>query len=513
MAVQQPIFNPDPDWRNFHETYKQKVKGRFDLHFPDLHPDGPTIDDLNETTRQFQKLIAGIKAKGQRARAVGSRWSLSKAPATDGVVLNTNRLNGIIKLRPEHVHPLYPGTADQRGGLFLFQCGNTVADVNEVLESKVFQRSLRTTGAANGQTIVGATSTGTHGSALEFGALHDHIVAIHLIPTGGEQFWIERKSRPVLADAFVAKFGTHVKREDDDMFNAVVMSFGSFGVIASVVIETRPRFLLETNCKVFPMDEALWKAVGDLDFSAHPFFAGKPDPYYFQAVINPNNMETIVNANYEKACPADYEPKYGLRQEPGAIGPGFDTLTLVGKILDLFPKAIPPFATVVARQLVDMDPDDGTWGEVFGYKAPLLHVASGSVAVSLTDARRTLEILVKLNKDMGAVPLVLGCRYVRKSPALLAFNRFPKTLAVSIDGVDSARSRDYFAKAADRLEAAGIPFTQHWGKTNAYTKKRLDKVYGANVATWLAVRKKLIPDPADRAVFTNAYMEERGLAG
>lgn len=515
MAALQPVFNPDPDWENFHRTYKQKVKGRFDLHYPDLHPDdGTTFDDLNETTRQFQKLIANARAGGLHARAVGSRWSLSTAPATDGIVLNTNRLLGVIKIPADQVHPLYPGTADQRAGLFLFQCGNTVADVNAVLESTTYQRSLFTTGAANGQTIVGATSTGTHGSALEFGALHDHIVAIHLITNGTEQYWIERKSRPVLADGFIAKLDNpKVRREDDETFNAVVMSFGSFGVIANIVIETRPRFLLETVCGIFPMDEALWKAVGDLDFSTHPFFAGRPKPYYFQAVINPNNMETIANANYEKFCPPDYEPDYDLRQEPGAIGPGFDTLTLVGKILGVFPQAIPPFASVVAQQLVELDPDDGTWGEVFGYKAPLGHVASGSVAVALEDARKTLEILVQLNTDMGPVPLVLGCRYIRKSPALLAFNHFPITMAVSIDGVDSNSSRQYFAEAANRIEAANIPFTQHWGKTNAYTPARLQKVYGDAVDTWLAVRKQLLPDPADRAVFTNAYMEERGLAG
>ena len=63
------------------------------------------------------------------------------------------------------------------------------------------------------------------------------------------------------------------------------------------------------------------------------------------------------------------------------------------------------------------------------------------------------------------MPLVLGCRYVRKSPALLAFNRFDMGLMISIDGIDSATSKAYFRAAPERLEAAGIGFTQHWGKT------------------------------------------------
>ena len=113
--------------------------------------------------------------------------------------------------RPRISIAAYPGSADQKNGLYLFQCGNTVADVNKVLESKSQQRSLFTSGAANGQTIVGATSCGTHGSALDFGALHDHIVAIHLIATGNSHFWIERKSRPVMKADWVEQARRHAE--------------------------------------------------------------------------------------------------------------------------------------------------------------------------------------------------------------------------------------------------------------------------------------------------------------
>jgi hypothetical protein len=109
--------------------------------------------------------------------------------------------------------------------------------------------------------------------------------------------------------------------------------------------------------------------------------------------------------------------------------------------------------------------------------------------------------------------LVFGCRYVRKTPALLAFNKFDIGLMISLDGVDSKNTRASFAAAADRLEAQGIDYTQHWGKVNAYTKARLTKAYGANVARWLKARATLLPDPADRALFDNAYIDERGLAG
>jgi hypothetical protein len=507
----QPSFNPIKIWKNFHQSYEQVIDGEYDVFMP--QKSAPlSLDDLKETTRQFQALIADARKKGLKARAVGSSWSLSRAPTTTGWALNTNRLRGRRRLAAADIDAAYPGTADQKAGLYLFQCGNTVADVNKVLESKEEGRSLRTSGAANGQTIAGATSCGTHGSALEFGALHDHIVAIHLIASGNSHFWIERKSRPVMTADWVKKLGATLKRDDDDLFNAAVVSFGSFGIIQAVVIETVPRYLLETRSGMAKLDEKLWKAIGALDFSAHDFFKeGKP--YFFQAVINPSTDEVLLSANYKRDCPPGHEPNYDLTLDPKAIGPGFDALSTVAMILGAFKQVIPAFSKLAAKQLFDTKQKTGTPGQIYGFKPPLLHVASGSVAVALPDARKTLEALIQLYKEIGPVPVVLGCRYVRKSPALLAFNKFETGMMINIDGADNKSSRAFCAAAADRLEAKGIDYTQHWGKVNAYTKARVLKAYGGNVAKWLKARLEVLPDAKDRAVFDNAYIEERGLAG
>ena len=160
----QPSFNPIKKWKNFHQSWEQVLEGEWDVFMPQQAA-GLTVEDLKETTRQFQALIADARKKGLKARAIGSSWSLSHAPATSGWALNTNRLRGRLKVSAGDIDGGYPGTADQKNGLYLFQCGNTVADVNELLESPGNQRALHTSGAANGQTIVGATSTGTHGSA------------------------------------------------------------------------------------------------------------------------------------------------------------------------------------------------------------------------------------------------------------------------------------------------------------------------------------------------------------
>ena len=55
------------------------------------------------------------------------------------------------------------------------------------------------TGASNGQTIVGAMSTGAHGSSFDVGAVQDYIIGMHLIVGPNRHIWLERKSAPVVA--------------------------------------------------------------------------------------------------------------------------------------------------------------------------------------------------------------------------------------------------------------------------------------------------------------------------
>ena len=299
---------------------------------------------------------------------------------------------------------------------------------------------------------------------------------------------------------------------DDELFNAALVSIGSFGIIEALVLETAPRYLLASRPATAILDENLWAAIANLDFTKHAHFEGKR-PYFFQAIINPALGDVLLNANYRQDCPADYSPTYGLTQNPKSIGPGFDSFSAIGMILDVFNGVIPPLSKIVARQLFDIKETTGTPGMIYGYKAPQLHGASASVAVALPDARRAIETLIKLYKDVGPVPAALGCRYVRKSPALIAFNRFDTTLVVNIDGLDNQRTRAYFQAAAERLEAEGIPFTQHWGKVNAYTPERVKRAYGANADRWVAARKRILPDVQDRSLFENDYRRGLGLAG
>jgi hypothetical protein len=262
------------------------------------------------------------------------------------------------------------------------------------------------------------------------------------------------------------------------------------------------------------LDPAMRNRIGRLDFTSDPVLdppgrSGRP--YFFQPIINPNTgpPEVLLTQMYEEPWPTGYRPEYGLKQN--SFGPGYDFVSVAGRALDLFGGLVPLFAWLVAQQLFEVGETRGSWAEVFGYKAYRTKVASGTVAVPLAHALDTLDLLVTMNQAIGPVPLVYGCRYVRRSRALLAFNRWDPTFVVSIYGVYNEAALRFFAAIPERMEARGIPFTQHWGKTNGATGPRIRAAYGADYDRWIAARHRLLPDRATRALFTNAYMRARGL--
>jgi len=506
-------------WKNWHQTVSANIKGVYNVWYPaEMPPYG--ADTINRCTRQIQRAIAEAKQKAIPIRALGHGWSLSEAATTTGALVDISRLSAMKPLRPDQLDPAYAGAKDP-AALWLIQGGAYISEINRIIEGNQFGRSLPTSGAANGQTIVGATATGTHGSVLTSGALHDHIVAIHLLAGPQAQFWIERASYPVLKQGLAAALGATVIR-NDALFNAVVLGLGAFGVIVNVVLETRPRMLLlarnmdrDQNGQLFVLDAAMRRVIETLDFNSHPALrspAGFGAPYFFQPIIDPtsNPPRVIVMLMYEKPWQAGYVPDY--RMAASKFGPGYDFLSVVGRLLDVFKPGVALFAQIARAELFTPGDKTGSWGELFGFKTPRTRVASGSVAVPLNRILNALDVLIALNQQTGPVPLVFGVRYVRKSHALLAKNRWDPTAVISLDGIHNQASLRFLAAIPAAMDAQRIPFTQHWGKTNGYTAQRVQAMFGADYAAWIAARHQLLPDPSDRALFNNDYMVARGLA-
>ena len=282
---------PVTRWENGHENFVHNFKenASFKLSIPSSKSSNPYRD----TTKNFQWLIKYALDNNIQLRALGNGWSFSEVAVCEGGLVDTKALRLSFNLKNSFVAPEYLQSGKSASDLFFTQCGMSILDMDEKLEQDSNpKRSLKASGASNGQTIAGCSSTGTHGSAFNVGAVHDSIVGLHIITGPDTHVWIEKKSNPVASDDFINWLGAEAIK-DDDMFNAAVVSFGSFGFIHGVLIETEPIFLLEqyrTGNIVY--NDALKQAINHLDFSGilnelpAPPVAAEKELYHFEILVN-----------------------------------------------------------------------------------------------------------------------------------------------------------------------------------------------------------------------------------
>ena len=126
-----------------------------------------------------------------------------------------------------------------------------------------------------------------------------------------------------------------------------------------------------------------------------------------------------------------------------------------------------------------------------------------------------MEIAFDIYNDSNLVlPLILSHRFVKGTQALLGFTRFDTTAVLEMDAVNTPETRAFYNTVWNELDAAGIPFTLHWGKYNAFlTPERVRNRYGEEtVDQWLVARESLMEDAAVRQVFNNDFTARLGLA-
>jgi FAD/FMN-containing dehydrogenase len=502
-GLQPVVFDTQQrEWTNRHLTYTQPLLGIYNIWNP---IGGRPLDRYNATTRALQGLIADAVRDRVHLRALGGGWSLSLAPATDGRLINTKPLNLFFRLAPRLVDARYAGDP---AGLRFVQCGSAIVELNKRFLRQ--GRSLRVSGASNGQTIAGALSTGTHGSAIDRGAIHDTVVGLHLVVGPRRHVWLERASQPVASDEFARQLGAERVR-DDALFDAALVSFGSFGIIHGVMLETDELFLLKLYRRRMPLDAALRRSLDTLDFSGLDLPGGAERPYHFQVVVNPYALEAgaHVITVYRRPFRPDYRPP---RSDPEGLGPGDDAAAFIGLITDLAPPTI-PFAVnqTLARAYRDIQGVEGTLGEIFSNATIRGRVASTAMGLPLSRASEALDLVLAINREAGPFPVLAAFRYVKRTRATLGWTRFEPTCVFELDGPVSARTLSLYRRVWAALRERGIPHTFHWGKQLELGADAVRRLYGDAVDQWLTARNRLL-DAESRRVFSNRFQEELGLA-
>lgn len=490
----------DTTWENQHETFVYNIENRYELG----NGDGSAVESYNAVTKGFQQLIHEATAKSGHLRGIGAGWSWTPIAATPGIVLETKALNSVFTITPGSVSPAYTGNPAK---LFMAQCGAAVWELSAFLKQR--KLSLKTSGASNGQTIAGVVSTGAHGSAFDVGSVQDYVTGLHIIVGEGRHIWLERASYPVVSEHFTGLIQAELVR-DDTLFNAALVSFGSFGIIHGIMIETEDIFLLEAYMQLKPLDVTLRSLMGTLDFSQAALPYGNERPYHFQVLINPydKKKQAFVNTMYKRPYRNDYTAP--VRNVNG-IGPGDDAPCFVGRLTDAIPKSVPLLVNkLLAGSLTTYEKQFGILSEIFDNTTLHGKLLSAAIGVPIEQLNKVIDLLMAVNKAKGPFAGLFAFRFVKQSKALLAFTRFPYTCIVELDAAFSNGTYSFYSEVWKELDRQNIPYTFHWGKVNEITPARLKKMYGDSADQWKAARKQLM-DPHALSVFTNPIIQQWGL--
>ena len=489
-------------WRNWHETVNQPVQ-RLEL-LRNADESNSTVEGYKATNAGIQRLIKEAADKKLSIRAVGGAWSFTTIAATDGIMLNTQRLNYRFALKQADLQQQY--SLDKLP--VLLQCGISVADVNHYLETR--NQALPTSGASNGQTIAGALSTGTHGGAVRFGAIPEYVVAIHLATAhDGKTVWLERASRPVAKDSLIEKLGATPLR-DDAVFNAALVSFGCFGIILGVVIEPTTSYFLHGSRAVYKLGDAHWNAIQNLDFAAAelPLARGRK-PHHLELLCNVLDGErTLVTALYREE---QFPKGAGPVKSDGGIGKGDAALDVIGAFTDMFSGSGPGFAKLLSKAYGPFDNIAGTPPQFFSDTSTRGKTVATGVGVPISRARETFEIACKA-VHANQAPALVSMRFVKSTRATLGFTMHePVTVVTEVDGANSIGTRTAQQTLWRKVREAGIPHSFHWGKLNDLDAAKLRLSYGQQrVDAWIAARRRLIR-PELRRVFSNEFSKSLGV--
>ncbi len=479
------------------------------------------IDSYNDAAKEVQRLLKQALDANESFRAFGSRWSMShiahqKENMHDNVFMNLK-----IPILKQHMHV---DTGFDPANIFFFQCGNIIKEIHNFLAG--FGKSLKASGASNGQTIAGCISTGVHGSALDIGSVQDYVVGLSLIigPNPDDIVFLERASQPCLSDQFIGNFQSRVIR-DDGLFNAALVGLGSFGFIHGVTIEAVDRFLLNRYVKEVSKEEALLLAT-TMNFENTAILVpeevdslGKGiRPYHYKIFINPYVQDSnfVIELMYKKTYRTSYPDP--LPRVKTAIYR--DLILLFIKIAERWKGSIPKLIKILHNSILPKVDTNvtGTLSEIFwdaGYQGPAF---ACSVGIDHKDSALALELLTNLAKDEGPIPGIYAMRFVKQSKANLAFTKFPITCMLEIDGIiwDGTKHgmitlEKFCTRVIETLKAENIPFTIHWGKNADWSFPDLiSHMYGNDAVKWKQYRSNLL-NPEAQVLFSNQFLEDIGL--
>jgi hypothetical protein len=460
----------------------------------------------------LEEIVAIVKEaeKGNlTVRATGSSLSFSDVSLADDFLVMPDKLDKIFT--PIDTSLFKDGV--DASTLYHFESGVRIRDLNDSLDNDGL--ALINMGGYDGQTFIGAMSTSTHGSGIEFGPFPDLAQCIEIVADGGVLYRIEPADgitdRAKYENQYPPDSSGRKLVQDDDWFNTVKAGMGCLGVIYSIIIKVRDKFWLKEVRTI-----SKWKEVKELLKKGDVLKNNR----HWEVIINPyipdGKDDHLCLITTRNDVPKPHDKTYDQLHR-NFLSEFLASLPFLRKILrkifKWIPDVTPKFIDEVLEGLRDKEYTNisykvfniGTANEIPAYSQEIALPMAGDRYIEAVD--RFLE-MTRRDQEVGDLYLTspVALRFVKASPAFLSPQYGGDTCMMEIIVMKKTLGafQMYERFENELYKYGGRP---HWGQVNTLTGSHglVESMY-PEYKKWIKVYKQL----NSKGTFDNVFSKRVG---
>jgi hypothetical protein len=528
---------PTPEFTNWSGTLRGlPVERYFTPTNGNLPADAQSADvqllDFSSGLQALREILGNATANGKRVKAHGSKWSFSQVAYTDEYLVDSTGLN-YVKIQfvdqPSWFAAAYQTELTR---LAFVQAGVKMKHLQRALFDNGL--TLSATGESDGQRLVGAVSTGAHGSAVEYGAIAEMVRAIHIV-LPEEEVVLQRASNPVVTALFATDWlGATRLISDDALFNTALVSYGSFGIIHGLLIQAEDLFTIQVHSKVMKYSDAIG-SVQSLNMARLGFddYEATEIPREVMFTINPYRLDDIKAVHVRTIRKLPWIAAVDVKPVPPAQNFLFALVLptmcvymarfLFFGLFDLERKCLGWLVqNQIEERFVEHEPyrtytlNQFTSANAEADSGPTLaRKMDAEIAVSVDDLPSMLNTVLDVMHKMKH-PGVITLRYVAPTQATLGFTAFaPRTVAV---GLTSTAGEIFFSDGVKKLDvlfddvqASSLAHRWHLAKFHQETPEFLKRSFGAAAIEAWKTERSLLLSSAAQEMFSSDWTDLVGL--
>jgi FAD-linked oxidoreductase len=411
----------------------------------------PAREEAPASAEELAAVIRRAAEDGLKVKAAGSGHSFTSIAATDGVLIRPHLLSGIRAVdRTAMTVTVEAGTQLKRLNRALAREGLSLTNMGDIME----------------QTVSGATSTGTHGTGRDSGAISAQIKGLELVTADGTIL-------------------TCSESENPEVFAAARIGLGALGVVSAITFAVEPLFLLTAREEPMPLERVL-----------NEFDQLCAENEHFEFYWFPHTANTSTKRNNRSAGPvAPVSPLRGWFEDEFLANGVFQVAQWVGRAA---PPAVPAISRISSTALSPRTYTDIPY-KVFTSprRVRFVEMEYAVPREAVVDVLRELRAMVDRTGLRVSFPVE-----VRTAPAddiTLSTASGRDSAYVAVHMCKGTPYGAYFTEA-ERIFTAheGRP---HWGKIHTRDAEYLSQVY-PRFGEFTALRDRLDPG----RLFQNDYL-------